>query len=369
MNTRIQNERSGVALIIVLGWLAIMVILAISFSISTRTERAAARAYIDMVKARQLVHTSLNRVIGDHIGNSMLRRVYPAWSLDVLTSGSDADTNNVLFHLGSSNDVFASGMMIPMSLRPDAYANDGARWIGLQNQEGTWIGEYSFVAVNCSGLLDAMAVGSRTRANGSDAGEIQVSSNILPEIVFADTDLDSVRSTFGRFETVNELYFLLSSPSSTMNYRGPSLFRRFPTNMVDNFHVFSRFPSGYAEDDLGAATNQAFVGGDPSGWNTTEIQSALQLLDNAPIPDIPAFVRAMIDYADNDILPAGGTDAEKFQRISSEPAAMFNEVVVSNTFELVRGIAPAPDTLIHRVYLVTELWYPFPAIRIIRSTR
>jgi len=357
MKTNFHNDRSGVALVIVLGLLSIMVILAIAFSISTRTERAAARSYIDVVKARQLVHTSLNRVIGDHIGSAMQRQVYP--TNDVLTSGADTDTNNVVFHLGDKG-IYSGASFVPMSLRTGAFAADGARWIPLQNQANQYIGEYSFLVINSSGLLDAMAVGGRSRSSGTNAAEIQVSSNILPEAIFVDTSLSNVRNLFGRFESVSEFYYLLSSSSSDVSYRGPALLKSLPGSMADNFHVFSRFPHGYAEDDLGAVTNAGYVGGNPSEWRVNEIEAALQGLDNSPIPDIPGFVRALTDYADEDLFPAGSSDAERFNRVSSEPVPMINEVIVSNTFELVRGTAPAPDTLTHRVYVVTEFWYPFP---------
>lgn len=60
-----QPSSAGIALIMVLGILSVMVIMAVAFAISMRTERVAAGNYADSVRARQLVQVGLARAIDD----------------------------------------------------------------------------------------------------------------------------------------------------------------------------------------------------------------------------------------------------------------------------------------------------------------
>ncbi|MBP7828983.1 MAG: hypothetical protein KA248_03605 [Kiritimatiellae bacterium] len=107
------------------------------------------------------------------------------------------------------------------------------------------------------------------------------------------------------------------------------------------------------------STNIAYIGGDPATWNIPAIQTALADLTPDPIPDLNAFIAALYDYADSDLLPYGGTDTERFDRISVEPVPMINEVIVSNTFRLFQETT---NTLLeHTVHLTVETWFPFPA--------
>ena len=56
-----NNRRSGIALVMVLGVLSLMVLMAVSFAISMRTERVAAGNQLDTVRVRQLAQVGLVR--------------------------------------------------------------------------------------------------------------------------------------------------------------------------------------------------------------------------------------------------------------------------------------------------------------------
>ena len=60
-----QGARRGVALVIVLGMLALMTLLAVAFSIYMRTERMASGNFKSDVRTRQLLHAALTRAIAD----------------------------------------------------------------------------------------------------------------------------------------------------------------------------------------------------------------------------------------------------------------------------------------------------------------
>jgi len=64
-----KNRNSGVALIMVLGLLTVMVLMAVTFAITMRTERLAAGNYADNVRARELVQVGLARAMADDVQN------------------------------------------------------------------------------------------------------------------------------------------------------------------------------------------------------------------------------------------------------------------------------------------------------------
>ena len=65
MNRRPKSEKSGVALIMAVGFLAVLILLAVGFAVSMRVERLAARNYSDVVAARQFVRTGMTRAMTD----------------------------------------------------------------------------------------------------------------------------------------------------------------------------------------------------------------------------------------------------------------------------------------------------------------
>ncbi len=60
-----DNSRSGIALIITLGMLAVMMTLGVAFVVAMRTERVAAGYFTEVMKARHLTYTALARAMRD----------------------------------------------------------------------------------------------------------------------------------------------------------------------------------------------------------------------------------------------------------------------------------------------------------------
>jgi len=363
-SSQIGGNRDGIALIIVLGLLAVLVVFGVAFSISMRTERIATRSYLDVVKARQLTHTALTRTLGLHINDEMMPGiVYPD---EEVYSIPDASTNQV--RLLGDRTMTSGAVFIPMSLRSSVFNgnHDYVQWIAARDpQDNTFHGEYAFLVVNCSGLLDANVIGAREnestpRQRGFDPGEIRFHPNILPEVYpSGQGNFASYRGEFRKFESVPELYYLLSSSDfdSQIGTRPLKQIGSSPTagSMADNLHVFSRFPKGYANDNLTANTNVVFIGGDPKDWDMPALRNAIADIDGAPAPDPDAFAAVIYDYADEGYIPYGNNNQEKLHRISSKPVPMINEVIVRTTFEL-----SGDEELTHRVHIEMEVWYPFP---------
>ena len=78
-------EKSGVALILVIGLLALMMVMAVAFAIYMRTERVAAGNFRNDVRVRQLLQVALARALND-VDSNMGNTPYPNWN--ILSSGA-----------------------------------------------------------------------------------------------------------------------------------------------------------------------------------------------------------------------------------------------------------------------------------------
>ena len=362
-----ENNQDGIALIIVLGLLAVLVIIGVSFSVSMRTERLATRSYLDVVKARHLVHTALARVLSEHIHPALDGLAYPPWDAYSIPD-TTADRLEILGDKSMTNSPM---IFIPMSLRSAAAAAEGLQWQELRDPYDDKIlyGEYAFLVVNNSGLLDANVIGSTNmlRSLGTNAAEIIADYNVLPELMSGapSNALAKYREGFARFESVPELYNLTSSTMFSGNFGAPPLVQKgsgshLAGRMADHLHVFSRLPLGFANDNLTANSKVAYIGGNPSASWLTGVVDAISDISVATIPDKLAFARVMYDFAESESYePVGDNDTEKFARISSRPVPMINEIIVSNSLKMVMSGTQA--TVEHRIYLTIETWFPFTA--------
>lgn len=364
---KFKGGNEGVALVVVLGLLSILLIMVVAFSTSMRTERLATRYYAEGVRARHLVHTALYRVLGEHIADETEGLVYADWTFDVYSAGAGVAEVKLL------EDGLAESPMrwVPMSLRSPTLnslgVDDGVAWLELEDSvTGEVYGEYAFLVVNNSGLLDANVIGareeeSRPRLRGFDPGEIRFHDSVLPES--ANNTLHTYRSVFRRFETVSELYWLTSTSIFEGQVGAARPLQQLPGSMADHLHVFSRYPRGYGvlgpDGEWDAVDEVAFIGGDPADWDLAAIDTAIEDVIDDPTHR-QMFIRALYDYADEGLVPFGANVDEQFRRFSAKPVPMINEVIVSNSLQLVSGGGVNPDTLTHRVYISVETAYPFP---------
>jgi len=343
----------------VLGFLSALVLMAVAFAIIMRTERLASRNYMDVVKARQLVHTAMAHIMANEIRTNMEDQVYPYWD----AWPYDAGGNGEEFILSGGSNYVPWGVKVAA----DEADVSPMRWYRLDDAgNGEFVGKYAYMVVNNSGLLDANFVRGRNkpRRYGFDPGEIRATPAVLPEL--RSDSLYLYQETYNRFESVAELYWL-GQNNAAVDTNGNGIAQLLNRraggfsgtgHFVDNFHVYSRFPRGYADpDDLLANTNVAYIGGNPADWNINSVSNALKdLFDEPtdPIPNFTAFYNALYDYADGSYVsrnPALNT-------YSSKAVPMINEVIVSNQFRLV---AQGTNQLLeHFLYLTVETWYPFP---------
>ncbi|MBU4199024.1 MAG: hypothetical protein KJ919_03755 [Verrucomicrobia bacterium] len=347
---RVAPQRSsaadGVALILVLGVLSLMLLLAVSFAISMRTERLAADNYADSVRARHLAQVGLVRALDDICRimgtnlNNPAGQVYPLWAVtnSYSTNWTKLNTNTLLRLYTNASDSATN--FIPRALWQEAVnANNlepSNHWVEIwsSNAVGTnnhmnLIGRVGYLILNCSGLLDANYAGGvgSTRQCGTNPNEIALA--IMDEIGPGANNLVNNRDLNAppdiRYESLEELneYSVSSSPS--------------------NFITYSYFPNGY--------------------WSGTTSFPPVNLTGlMAPArktPIINAFTNAGFSAAEAGILYSNLIDyvdanSDTVFNGGVEPVPMINEIAVTNqvidmgggNFQSQGGVA-------------IEWWHPF----------
>lgn len=312
---RRMHDRSGVALILVIGMLALMMVLGVTFSIFMRSERTAAANFRVDVQNRELIHVALAEAIRS-IDTSLGTAVYPPW--DILQSSGSGEEN--LFALSG-----AVSNWIPWGVL--AETNAAPRWCDA----GTSGGQYSYLVLNCSGLLDANYAGGAARASGTNTVELQLA---------ALSEVGSLANASAL--AANRPYYTLQE----LGVKTGAFLSKLPHSLV----VFSNFPTNYTGGvDLGLV--------DLSG-NAAALQdrkdSILAALNKSGITlaaDQEFVFSNLLYYVDNSSLPMAPSD---LGTPLAKAVPMINEVRVTNSVILIAG---GKCTTI--VQVDVEWFYPF----------
>ena len=347
-------RKEGIALIVTMGFLAIIAILAVSFAITMRVERLVGRSYADNVRARQLVHVGLARALETIHTNAFTNNLYyPAWVDNSLRSTGAGGT--------VTNTVLSGSVMnyIPGSVRAGAIAQAASmQWVPITVNYGSGnrlVGRYAFLAVNCSGLLDpngdyvsAVTLPLPDRQQGLSPYELQLSNVFLSELSASGVNIYPARrgaprfnnKGYGRAESVADLWI-----AGRWYYSGTAPFQG--NGPVVNFFPFSYFPRGFLTSNGTLVTNLVNIGGAaPPVADITAAFTAMGFGAYAPI-----VANNLIDFLDSDYTPAGG--AEALNNISAEPVPMINEIVLANV------VTYDGTNWYNDIRMWVELFYPF----------
>ncbi len=302
-----SDPRSGVALILVIGMLALMMVLGVTFAVFMRTERLAAGGFRSDVMVRQLLPVALNRAMGaievDQAGDN----VYP--STDILVSPGSVPITGV------TNPPVSD--WIPKSLFNAA--TNLPNWIPV-TYAGEERGRVGYIVFNCSGLLDVNYAGGLARGMGTNSAEIQIAD--LPEVS------DATALVGGPFyETQQELLTLGTNAGGGL--------ASAPASLV----TYSAFVS----------TNKMV---DISGDETVLESKKTDIVDGLIRSGIPAteagfIFTNLLDYVDADSIP------RDLASPCTEAVPMINEVQVSSLLQFRSG-------QVRSVLKVNVEWfYPF----------
>ena len=337
------RERSGIALIIVLGFLALLTVLVVAFAVMMRTERIASRNYSDAVRAKQMVQVGVARVQAELdaqagvTGGGRVQFTYPPW--DTMNSAGPMLNTNFTDALISGDATNFLPLSV-LSFATSAAVNAG--WTNIYVTNDTLVGRIAYTVVNCSGMLDMNFVGGATkRYGGSSPSEISISNAFLPEFIgTAPVSFPPDRATRTvHFESMPDL--MVGARSFYAGAPG------FPSNSF----IYSRAPNGYLVPGTDQVRTQLWIGGDSAyiASKQPEILSAFGQFGD--VPDTLSLFRNLLDYVDTDQKPI-----DQGASFGTEAVPMVNEVVliVSNQ----SNGAGAKFFFTPRV----ELFFPFAGI-------
>ncbi len=368
-------SKSGAALLIALGFLAILTLIIISFSIQTQTDRVASRTYLESAQSRQLLNTALSRAMADletEIGGAD----YPGF-FAFGSSGSGDPITNIAFETEKEFLPLSNPLIGP------AYdqAVLSAEWEPVE-ANGTPIGRVAFIVVNTSGLLDANSVGG---VSNNTASYFERRAGLSPKEIQLTRDDEIIPEFNGDSRRQEQMSFLLYdesnlkgfdpadtapdlSPGLAFVYNRENAWRRFETlrdmyqlNRVDSRKIITTDISSfntcsYAPTGMPVRT---FMGNDYAS-----VMANLDFIE-AQLSEIPAIdtqyvINQLKDYLDTDCIP------EDIDR-SVEPVPLINEVILSCTIHFEPVIqGDGQDAYLSHVEITNEctasveVWYPFP---------
>jgi hypothetical protein len=358
-----HSSKSGIALVIAIGFLTILTVLVISFAALIRTERLAGRTYLAKAQTDQFIQTALARAMEDieiTFGTN-----YP----DRLVLASAGDTGQPI---SSRIDFSVEEEYLPLGDTDFQTAFDAGRsaanWESV-SVGGTNIGRIAYLIVNTSGMLDANAVGGLqsdgtliSRGPGLSPAEIQLSAEILPELgdsggliqsngTFLTTENSGYAFAYNRdkawhrFETLRDIQVLND------NARGNNL-----TSEISSFSTFSFFPPN--RDD------RTFMGTNSASLQNDVLETEL---DKINAVDSEFVLNQLRDYLDEDTLPEDING--DYTDLSVEPVPLLNELSLVCNFQLIPVIEVPEEgsdeiivssITISNTYSVNlEAWYPF----------
>lgn len=160
------KKNEGVALIVVLGFLSLMLVMAVAFLGEARTERLVSDYSLEAIRSRQLMRTALAAAQNDYSEALWdTRKALPDADWEVFTSeasGVDAISGKQ-GTLGGSGVVITNGEI--MEWIPARYKTkdvmdemEDAEWILVREEPGKnsrILGRYAYICLDSSGGLDA----------------------------------------------------------------------------------------------------------------------------------------------------------------------------------------------------------------------
>lgn len=390
---RIGNEgRRGVALIIVLGFLSIMVMMALAFLTQARTERLVANSTLDAQRGRQLVRTGLSAAMSDYSAElfpdsgdryllpppSMV--VYPSIRPNVLPSMGTLKDDGIQLMAGEAGD------WIPRRYLTAAVSNlvEDAEWIMVRENPSALspiLGRYAYVCFDMSGGIDANLIalsdGVASQGNPTNRSSVRdVGMAELAETVDAG-EFKRLRLGWHGFDTLSEVIKLAdghyvdgqepdyTSGGTLQNFGKYPSGSTYPSGQRWRGNRVERSPALDPDlvTDLAPYSLAAYRGRYDvvAGWKPDDVKSCGQIKTaaewDAALTDVqsqlvdPAeAITAIQDYTNANVHPFG----VDYPSVKNVP--MLNEFRTQYRF---RFIAPSQIQL--DVRLGFEVWYPFPS--------
>ena len=382
------DRRRGVALIIVLGFLSIMIVMAVAFLTQARVERQVSDSTLEAMRGRQLLRTALHAAMNDYSVEmakaSLVMAPYdsdydmflstPPKSLFGL-SGRTIGEDNVNLLVGEVED------WIPRKYTNAPYlaktnVPENAEWILVREdpsspQPSRILGRYAYAIFDMSGGIDANLIARDPNIAEHDA---QIASNrirrsvrkvpmgLLPETADG-SQFKSYRKGWKGFDSLYALIKLTDGYPNDGNAGSDVRWQPERKEGAAPAALHSNLVS-----DLTPFSLSVFRGGryNPASASWTPyVLCGAQPWDNVLAPIASQFGAGWagwIDDAINDYTNSASKIPNGTDYPSPKNVPMFNELNL--TYRLVETPEPGPtgwSSYQLEVRLTPEFWYPFPS--------
>jgi len=379
------DPRAGVALIVVLGFLSLMLIMALSFLGTAQTESKVSDASQEAIRTRQLLRSALSAALNDYSRDLWKAKLYlPDYEYEVYASeATDGLSGNEKNLKGTRTTLLRGEVLdwIPARYKTAEVTNlvDNAEWNLVREENGGRIlGRYAYVCFDCSGALDANYVALAENISKTDARAIsnrtrrtvrEIPMGLLPETADA-SEFKSYRDGWKGFDSPQMLVKLTDGHGEDGLESGSSA-RWQPerkeskvgliSNLVSELtsYSLSAYRGGRYSRSSGTWEKPVYVNPeDGSGW-----KKAFEQLPGQMKVDDTAIGNMVKDFTDKTAVP------EDVDYPSVKNVPMFNEILVGNiklssnptSVTLDDGTKVDAFEYSAKVDVQFEFWYPFPS--------
>jgi hypothetical protein len=377
-----EGAKRGVALIIVLGFLSIMILMAVAFLTQARTERLVADATLEAQRGRQLVRTAISAAMNDYSVDLIDQKLLlPPENMQVFPSIAPTAASGMggrkLSDDGIRLMVGEASYWLPRRYLTSVVTNQvgSAQWILVRDgtsQTNRILGRYAYACFDMSGGIDAnlIALTSGVAMDGNATNRASVRDVGMGELAeTADaSDFKRLRSGWHGFDNLMEVILLTNgrindgtgtqdefddtltswtqpSPPRWRGDRLESYGAALTASLVTDLVPYSLAAYRGVYDFAAAKWRVPQPCNANTDWAQVLEPVAGQLLNPTDA------VKALQDYFSSSPAPQG----VDYPSVKSVP--MFNELGTS--FKL--DFKPASTQLVLTVELAFETWYPFPS--------
>lgn len=351
-------KREGIALVAVLGFLSILILMAVAFLMNMRTERLVAESAKDDVRTRQLTRgalaSAMDSVDGFLDSPAQLRVRMPVNYVVFESTNGTAPLKNVHLIDGQVTNWLPRQFLPGGMFNARSIEENSAKWVLVKDPATNRIlGRYAFLIMDCTGMMDANLTDYPVQRGGGTS-ITEVSSAFLPEAVDAtlvDKDLHNNRVNYSMFGTFPEILFLNDGITNASGYPEK---HALEATRINNLMPYSLcYDNGWWD---GTQWHTADIDGlpiDVRSWLGTDVLDIQKAFTDVgyTAPQAANMSWCVKDYLDDNDDPDNPSGANS---VCGEAIPMINEIIVTNEIMLV-------DTtnIRHRVWFDVELWYPF----------
>lgn len=368
-----DESRRGVALIVVLGFLSLMVMMAVAFLTQARVERMVAAFSLEGMRTRQVAQTAIAAAMQDYL--NALKTVTPAETdHDIFLSGDNPGTIS-FYYSGQTlgDDRLVVGKVSDWLLQEHLVAAKGAGEDGIRNAEWIWVrqkpgvrsrilGRYAYACFNMSGLLDANLLGTAYGDNPPQYGDATNRNNVR-KMVFEALDQEKGGDAQRKLNVHQDKWKGFDTPAALLNLTDGDW--NDGKNQGPNHWTGTDMDEGAAIDvSLLAPYSYSMLHRVDGAGKEKILCTAASLAGDADFKELAGsevgdVVKALTDYESGSQTPLG----VNYPSVINVP--MFNELGVNvGLTETPAGLGtnglPA-STYVMTLYMNLEFWYPFPS--------